>query len=569
MAIWSDLKDAVERAWEEGGTVQGWMDYFNARDFLIVLAIVAFAWMAVTAATEKYFCDHVLDEQTIVYENQSLKAKCKECGHEIVYPAIVEVPPQDNVEPTCMYDGVYTELWTFEFSTKYQHRYVKTLPKLNHIVATIVEERVEPTCLDKGKTEKGICAMCYREIGGEEIPALGHGYEIVGYVKPTCTAVGHSGIEVCSRCDHTQGVDQILPMTEHEGISGTFEATYGTCGYTGVGCKNCAYPMSIDQVHSEPLVSQYFTYEVLSENNGVIITSVVKAEKEMTIPDAINGYDVIMIGEGLFQNNTVLEKINLPARLEEIHINAFNNCVNLKELKIPNSTKYIGINAFNGCTNLLTVDLGEGVRNVESDAFLNCPKILSFRFPSNYDLEEYYFDFTYSVPVLYGPKKLYGTDYHGSAYLLLPNYTYFHKSTDKGNYIIEENGYYFYMDKEHKVLLLCEENKIKDNTLFVPDGTNIIHEDFFIRLRNITSIVLPRSVYQIMESRWDKDSWDVVFPQVGYNHLNVYYYGIYEEYDFIDLKLLTPYAVDANADYRFYCQGEWTLNNEGLPVLSE
>ena len=72
-----------------------------------------------------------------------------------------------------------------------------------------------------------------------------------------------------------------------------------------------------------------------------------------------------------------------------------------------------------------------------------------------------------------------------------------------------------------------------------------------------------------MESRWDKDSWDVVFPQVGNNYLNVYYYGIYEEYDFIDLKLLTPYAVNANADYRFYCQGEWTLNNEGLPVLSE
>lgn len=77
----------------------------------------------------------------------------------------------------------------------------------------------------------------------------------------------------------------------------------------------------------------------------------------------------------------------LPASLEVIEDEAFENCTYLRFVKIPGSVTYIGEDAFEECTNLTAVCIPASVRYIGEDAFEDCPLQYAEVSPGSYAAE--------------------------------------------------------------------------------------------------------------------------------------------------------------------------------------
>src|SRR5690349_5510360 len=93
-----------------------------------------------------------------------------------------------------------------------------------------------------------------------------------------------------------------------------------------------------------------FTYRT---NGGTItITGYRGTGGVVTIPSAINGLPVTVLGPAAFRENN-----------------------RLTEVTIPDSVIAIGSQAFCNCSRLISVNVGNGVKSIGSGAFLSCPAL--------------------------------------------------------------------------------------------------------------------------------------------------------------------------------------------------
>ena len=121
-------------------------------------------------------------------------------------------------------------------------------------------------------------------------------------------------------------------------------------------------------------------------------------EKELYIPNDINGKPMVRIGKNVFKNNSNIEKVVIGINCKTIGEGCFENCVNIRQVDIPislvniepkafsgcsgisvlnlSSVKHIGALAFQNCTELRKIYLSEQCGTIEKDAFLNCKKIV-------------------------------------------------------------------------------------------------------------------------------------------------------------------------------------------------
>ena len=102
-----------------------------------------------------------------------------------------------------------------------------------------------------------------------------------------------------------------------------------------IGADNTELNTASVRVLKDTIVLNDVTYEKLS-GNGLSISSYAGSASSLVIPETIehNGvvYTVKEVGEGAFENNTVLESITLPDTIEIIKARAFKNCSNLREM---------------------------------------------------------------------------------------------------------------------------------------------------------------------------------------------------------------------------------------------
>ena len=97
--------------------------------------------------------------------------------------------------------------------------------------------------------------------------------------------------------------------------------------------------------------------EILIRQKEIIITEVKTTQKNVFLPDKINGFLIGDIGESAFENNDSIERVTLPKQLKNIRKNAFRNCKNLKTINIPSSVSVIEENSFANCTSLKKISL--------------------------------------------------------------------------------------------------------------------------------------------------------------------------------------------------------------------
>ena len=98
-------------------------------------------------------------------------------------------------------------------------------------------------------------------------------------------------------------------------------------------------------------------------------------DKNLTVPEAINGYMLTSIGGGAFLGCTSLTQVTIPDSVTRIDYRAFRGCTSLTRVTIPDSVTIIGIDAFYGCESLTQVTIPDSVTGIGEDAFNNCTSL--------------------------------------------------------------------------------------------------------------------------------------------------------------------------------------------------
>lgn len=128
-------------------------------------------------------------------------------------------------------------------------------------------------------------------------------------------------------------------------------------------------------------ILDYITYTI-SARNTVCITGCDKSITERyAIPDTIEGFPVLDIGQDAFKDCVNLTTIVIPQGVLGIYGGAFQGCTNLEHIAIPNSITYIAANAFQGCTKLTSVALPPNLSAIGEGAFEGCTNLQYITIP--------------------------------------------------------------------------------------------------------------------------------------------------------------------------------------------
>lgn len=116
---------------------------------------------------------------------------------------------------------------------------------------------------------------------------------------------------------------------------------------------------------SEELTYGDFKYFVdVNGTPGVTITGYTGTNSIVTVPDRINGKNVIGIGKEAFSGCTNLEEIKLSENVRQIGGRAFYNCSNLKQIKLPSKLKSMGSRVFEG-TGITSITIPKTLESVK------------------------------------------------------------------------------------------------------------------------------------------------------------------------------------------------------------
>ena len=173
-------------------------------------------------------------------------------------------------------------------------------------------------------------------------------------------------------------------------------------------------------------------YTVISEEDKTAeIFSKGNVTGTVEIPENIDGYTVISIGDSAFASQIYLEGVTIPETVKKIGYRAFSYCTLLKcitlpknltsigeeafnycnalggSLVIPNTVTEIGKNAFKQCTALENVILSVNLTAIPEGAFDKCSKIKTVSIPDKVtSLGEYAFKDCEALEDLYLSKNL-------------------------------------------------------------------------------------------------------------------------------------------------------------------
>lgn len=97
---------------------------------------------------------------------------------------------------------------------------------------------------------------------------------------------------------------------------------------------------------------------------------------EVNIPEIFTynniQYKIVALGDNVFDDCSLLEKVTLPESIERIGDYAFYWCRSLEEIELPNNIEEIGIGAFKNCSLLRKINIPYKVRKIERFTFQFC-----------------------------------------------------------------------------------------------------------------------------------------------------------------------------------------------------
>lgn len=142
-----------------------------------------------------------------------------------------------------------------------------------------------------------------------------------------------------------------------------------------------ASPAGMEEARADTGTPDGIAYRI--EDGSVTITDYRGTDRELVIPDNIDGVKVTSIGSSAFYRCDNLERVTLPEGVASIGYGAFWACSNLKSVVIPASVTSIGENAFSACSSLTSVIIPEGVTSIGEGAFFYCSSLKSITIPKS------------------------------------------------------------------------------------------------------------------------------------------------------------------------------------------
>lgn len=134
--------------------------------------------------------------------------------------------------------------------------------------------------------------------------------------------------------------------------------------YTYVNAKETA----MKQI---PTTSSAYKYSLYRYEATII--SYNGTDTVLNIPDYIDEYPVVAIGDNTFSGNKSITYVKFPAKCKKIGVGAFSDCTSLGDFDI-NNIRYIASRGFANCTSLETVTL-TNIVDYETDSFIGCTNI--------------------------------------------------------------------------------------------------------------------------------------------------------------------------------------------------
>ncbi len=114
-------------------------------------------------------------------------------------------------------------------------------------------------------------------------------------------------------------------------------------------------------------------YKELSDGTLAIVSGEYSRQKDIVIPEKINGKTVTKIAEDAFAraeiDNMQLKSIVIPDTVTTIEGCAFGQCTELEKVTFGKNIKKIGYGAFWGCSKLNKIELNKNIEYIDSDVF--------------------------------------------------------------------------------------------------------------------------------------------------------------------------------------------------------
>ena len=141
---------------------------------------------------------------------------------------------------------------------------------------------------------------------------------------------------------------------------------------------------------STPDVTEFtvngITYKEVTSDMAQVVGSSLSTSV-LSIPELVtnNGasYLVTSIGDGAFQNNSMIKYVEMPNSITSIGQYAFGGCSNLESIIIPNSVTEIGDAAFYGCTSMESINLPDNITRIGNNLFWGCARLTDVTIPTS------------------------------------------------------------------------------------------------------------------------------------------------------------------------------------------
>ena len=204
-----------------------------------------------------------------------------------------------TTEATCENAGVKTYTCTVCNATK-----TEAIDATGH--TEVIDEAVEATCTEPGKTEGKHCSVCDEVlVAQKDIPATGHDWETGWTVDKEATCKGEgSKSHHCSRCDAKADVT-VIPMVDHNYQNG--KCTYcGEVKHTSSSGNSRDYVTNVNTDDAKTTVAN-----IIPRNNGKLNISDAVLKEIFSKATANSSTKVVIRVHHKYTNSSSVYQINL------------------------------------------------------------------------------------------------------------------------------------------------------------------------------------------------------------------------------------------------------------------
>ncbi|MBQ2730198.1 MAG: leucine-rich repeat protein [Clostridia bacterium] len=210
-------------------------------------------------------------------------------------------------------------------------------------------------------------------------------------------------------------------------------------------------------------------------------------EKEVVIPETVNGYTVVRIDDSAFSGD-VVTKVVIPNSVKEIGMHSFSNCTNLQEVVLSNSLEVIGEYAFYDCTALKKISaFPDTLKTIGTWAFRHCENLTDVSLNTTLKSigQEAFYGCT-SIDELNIPQSLERLGKNAIAN------TAYYESLER-----DEDGFIFIGN------ILLEANKEMIGTYVISEDVKLLADNAFDSCTKLYGVVIPGSIKKLSRNTFN------------------------------------------------------------------